>query len=128
VRLLLDTHTILWSANDPSMLGPLAVAALSEPTNDLLISAATIWEVSIKVGQGKLTLSMPFRRWMETAIEDLDLGILPITVEYADRQSILPLHHKDPFDRLMIARSWVAGIPIVSVDATFDLYGVSRIW
>ncbi len=65
---------------------------------------------------------------MEQAITDLKLSILPVTVEYAERQSTLPLHHKDPFDRLMIAQVLVEGIPIVSVDLAFDPYGVTRIW
>jgi PIN domain nuclease of toxin-antitoxin system len=128
VRLILDTHTLLWSADDPSKLGASAVIALNDPANDLVISAATIWEMSIKVGQGKLSLSMPFRTWMERAITVLDLDILPITIGYADRQASLPPHHKDPFDRLIIAQSLESSIPVVSVDAAFDSYGVTRIW
>ena len=65
---------------------------------------------------------------METAITDLKLEILPITVAYAERQSTLPSHHKDPFDRLMIAQALVEGIPLVSADAAFDPYGITRIW
>jgi PIN domain nuclease of toxin-antitoxin system len=104
------------------------LAAIQDPANDRVISAALIWELSIKVGQGKLGLSLPYRQWMDKAIADLRLSILPITVEYAERQSTLPLHHKDPFDRLMIAQALVEGIPIVSVDPVFDPYGVTRIW
>ena len=65
---------------------------------------------------------------MATAITDLKLNILPITVEYAERQSTLPAHHKDPFDRLLIAQALVDGIPIVSADAAFDACGVRRLW
>jgi PIN domain nuclease of toxin-antitoxin system len=128
VRLLLDTHTLLWSADDPSKLSPAADAALKDPANDLLLSAATVWELAIKVGLGKLTLSMPYRKWMETAIADLHLSILPVTVEYAERLSVLPPHHNDPFDRLTVAEALVAGIPVVGTDAAFDAYGVTRIW
>jgi PIN domain nuclease of toxin-antitoxin system len=71
---------------------------------------------------------MPYRQWMETAITDLKLIILPVTVEYAGRQSLLPPLHKDPFDRLLIAQSLVDAIPIISADAAFDAYGVTRIW
>jgi PIN domain nuclease of toxin-antitoxin system len=127
VRLLLDTHTLLWSVEEPVKLSPTALVAIQAPLNDLLLSAATIWELAIKVGQGKLALSLPYRQWMERAIADLKLTILPVTVEYADRQSTLPLHHKDPFDRLMIAQALVERIPIVSVDVAFP-YGVTRIW
>ena len=65
---------------------------------------------------------------METAITDLKLNILPITVEYAERQSTLPPHHKNPFDRLLIAQALVDGLPIVSMDVAFDVYGVTRVW
>jgi PIN domain nuclease of toxin-antitoxin system len=126
--LLLDTHTLFWAVDDPSRISATALAALADPANDRLLSAATIWELAIKVGQGKIGLSMPYRPWMEKAITDLKLTILPVTVEYADRQVTLPPHHKDPFDRLMIAQALVEGIPVVGADAAFDPYGVSRIW
>jgi PIN domain nuclease of toxin-antitoxin system len=104
------------------------MATLVDPSSVRLLSAATIWELAIKVGQGKLGLSMPYRLWMDKAGADLKLIILPITVEYADRQATLPPHHKDPFDRLMVAQALVEGIPIVSVDAALDPYGITRIW
>jgi PIN domain nuclease of toxin-antitoxin system len=128
VRLLLDTHTVFWSADDPSKVSAAAMTLIQDPANDRLLSAATIWELAIKVGLGKILLSLPYRQWMEKAIIDLKLNILPVTVEYAERQSILPPHHKDPFDRLLIAQAQVEGIPIVSVDAVLDPYGVTRIW
>jgi len=128
VRLLLDTHTLFRSADDPSKVSAAAMAAMADPANDRLLSAATVWELAIKVGQGKIRLSMPYRVWMDTAIADLKLTILPITVGYAERQSTLPPHHKDPFDRLMIAQALVERILIVSVDVAFDPYGVTRIW
>jgi PIN domain nuclease of toxin-antitoxin system len=125
---LIDTHTLVWSVDDPGHVSAAAMAALQPPTNDVLLSAATIWELAIKVGLGRISLSLPYRQWMEKAITDLKLIILPVTVEYAERQSLLPPHHKDPFDRLMIAQALVDGIPIVSVDGAFDPYGVTRIW
>ena len=128
MRLLLDTHSLIWSIDEPSRVSATAMAAMANPANDRLLSAATIWELSIKVGLGKIVLSLPYRQWMDKAIADLKLTVLPVTVEYADRQSTLPPHHKDPFDRLMIAQALVEGIPIVSVDAAFDPYGVTRIW
>jgi PIN domain nuclease of toxin-antitoxin system len=126
--MLVDTHTLFWSVDDPSKLSAVAMRALQDPSNNRLLSAATIWELAIKLGQGKITLSMPYRKWMEKAIADLALDILPVTVDYADKQSSLPPHHKDPFDRLMIAQALVDGVPIVSIDAAFDAYGVTRIW
>ncbi len=128
MRLLLDTHTLFWAVDVPSRISATAMAAMADPANDRLLSAATIWEVAIKVGQGKFGLAMPYRLWMDKAIFDLKLTILPVTVAYADRQSTLPPHHKDPFDRLLIAQALVESIPIVSMDVAFDHYGVTRIW
>lgn len=128
MKLLLDTHTLLWSADDPSKLSPAAFAVLQDAANDLLVSAATLWELAIKVGQRKLQLSMPYRTWMETAIADLRLSILPISVEHGERLTSLPPHHKDPFDRLIVAQALAEGLFIVGVDTVFDHYGVTRIW
>jgi len=93
VRLLLDSHTLIWSVEQPAKLGPTAVSALQDPGNALLLGAGTIWEIAIKVGLKKLTLSLPYRAWIEKAIADLGLSILPITVKYADAQAVLPNHH-----------------------------------
>jgi PIN domain nuclease of toxin-antitoxin system len=128
MRLLLDTHTLFWSVDDTSKVSALAMAAMLDPTNDRLLSASTIWELAIKTGLGKITLSMPYRLWMETAITDLKLTILPVTVAYAERQASLPPLHNDPFDRLIIAQALVDGISVISVDVAFDPYGVTRIW
>ncbi|HTU19138.1 MAG TPA: type II toxin-antitoxin system VapC family toxin [Gemmataceae bacterium] len=128
MKILIDTHTLFWSVDDPAKVSAVAMAAIQPLTNDVLLSAASIWELAIKVGLGKMSLSLPYRQWMEKAITDLKLMVLPVTVEYADRQSLLPPHHKDPFDRLMIAQALVERIPIASADAVFDPYGVTRIW
>jgi PIN domain nuclease of toxin-antitoxin system len=128
VRLLIDTHTLIWAVDDPAKLSVAATTALQDPANDLLLSAATIWELAIKIGQGKLILSLPYRQWMDKAIADLKLILLPITVEYAEWQASLPNHHKDPFDRLIIAQALVEGVSVVCADTTFDPYGITRVW
>jgi len=128
MRHLIDSQSLIWYVDQDQLLSPAAHAATSDRTNDLLLSAATVWEVGIKVGLGKLTLSQPYRQWMNQAIADLGLTILPITVEYADVQGGLPRHHGDPFDRLIVARAIVEGIPIISSDPQLDAYGVTRIW
>src|SRR5207244_4915053 len=110
------------------LLSAASHAAITDANNDLLLSAAAVWEVAIKVASQKLSLSMPYREWMNKAIADLGLSVLPITVDYADVQAGLPHHHRDPFDRLMIAQATVEKIPIISADAMFERYGVSRIW
>jgi PIN domain nuclease of toxin-antitoxin system len=128
MRLLIDAHALLWAVDDPAQLSSPATTALQDPANQLLIGAGTIWEISIKVGLGKLTLSLPFRQWMDRVVVDLGLSVLPITAEYADRQSTLPHHHRDPFDRLLIAQSLTDSIPVVTADSVFDSYGIVRIW
>lgn len=128
MRLLLDSHALIYAVDAPARLSASAKTALQDPANELLLSAATIWEISIKVGLKKLTLSVPFRPWMNQAIVDLGLTLLPITVDYADSQANLPDHHRDPFDRLLIAQATVEAISIVSADSIFDQYNVKRLW
>lgn len=128
MRVLLDSHAVIWAVDDPSRLGKVAVELLEDLESELLISAATVWELSIKFGLGRLELSSPFNVWMTSAILDLELEVLPITIDYAHVQSGLPNHHRDPFDRLIIAQSIVEEISIVSSDSAFDAYGVNRVW
>lgn len=128
MKLLVDAHTLIWAVDDPSKLGPQAVTALQDPANDLLLSAATIWEIAIKVGLKKLSLSMPYRQWVTKAMADLGMTVLPITVEYADMHAGLPNHHRDPFDRMLVAQSQVENIHLVSADPVFDPYGINRLW
>jgi PIN domain nuclease of toxin-antitoxin system len=128
VRLLLDSHALIWALADPAKLSPAADVALRDPANELLLSAASVWEIAIKVGLGKLNLTLPFRDWMNRAIADLGLSLLPITVEYADVQASLPDHHRDPFDRLLIAQALTEAVPVVCTDPVFDRYGVTRLW
>jgi PIN domain nuclease of toxin-antitoxin system len=128
VRLLLDSQAVIYAVDAPGRLSAAAKTAIEDPANDLFLSAATIWEISIKVGLKKLTLSLPIRAWMNQAIVDLGLTLLPITVDYADSQAYLPDHHRDPFDRLLIAQAMVDGISIVSADPMFDKYNVNRLW
>ena len=128
MRLLLDSHALIWYVDQDHLLSPAAHAAITDPSNDLLLSAVSIWEVSIKVGLGKLLLSLPFRQWMSQAMADLGVAVLPITVEYADVQAGLPYHHRDPFDRLLVAQAQVETLSLVSNDRVFDQYGISRLW
>ncbi len=128
MRYLLDAHTLLWSQDDTNRLSAMATATLSDPVHDRLVSIATIWEIGIKVAIGKLPLSKPFRAWIDTAIADLAASVLPITLDHLERQSQLEFHHRDPFDRLLIAQALVEDIPIISSDTQFDVYGVMRLW
>ena len=128
MKLLVDSQSLIWYVDQDQMLSPAAHRGMTDPANDLLLSAASVWEIGIKVGLNKLTLSLPYRAWMERAISDLGLIILPITVEATDMQASLPWHHRDPFDRLIIAQSLVGNMAIVSSDQIFDQYGIKRLW
>lgn len=128
MRLLLDSHAVIWYVDQDHLLSPDAHRAISEPSNDLLLSAATVWEIAIKVGRSKLSLSMPYDQWMNRAIADLGLTLLPITVDYANQQAGLPDIHRDPFDRLIAAQAKSENIQVISADAIFDRYGVIRVW
>jgi PIN domain nuclease of toxin-antitoxin system len=128
VRLLLDAHTLIWAVEDPSRIGRKAFEFLRDRENELLLSVGTIWEIAIKTGSGKLALSLPFRAWMEQGIRDLEAKLLPITLEHADIQASLPQHHKDPFDRLLVAQAQVEGAQVVSADKILDQYGIERLW
>ena len=128
MRHLVDAHSLIWALDDPRKLGVRAIAVLEDPANELIVSVGTIWELSIKGGLGKLSLSLPYRTWMEKALIDLALVVSPITLEVAERQMVLPFHHRDPFDRLLVAQCLVEAISIVSADSVFEQYGVGRIW
>ena len=128
MKLLLDSHALIWAADEPEKLSARALGLINDPAHDRPISAATIWEIAIKFGLGKLPLSLPYRQWMDRAMADLVLVVLPITLDHAERQAILPWHHRDPFDRLLVAQAQIEGVPLVSADETLDPYGISRIW
>jgi PIN domain nuclease of toxin-antitoxin system len=90
VKLLLEAHALIWAVDDPLKLGAQGATELNDLSNDLLVSAGTIWEIWIKVGLGKLALSLPFGQWMKISIADLGAAILPIQIEHADAQTQLP--------------------------------------
>jgi PIN domain nuclease of toxin-antitoxin system len=128
VRVLLDTHPLLWFVLDDDRLSALARSAIIDRSNDLLISPASYWEIAIKVRLGKYTLDEDFAGFWEREIVDNHWTILPITVKHASVVATLPLHHRDPFDRLLIAQAMSEEIPIVSGDRVFDRYDVTRVW
>ena len=128
MRLLVDAHSLIWWMDQDHLLSRSAYDAIADRQNDLIVSHATIWEISIKVGIGKLTLSQPFRPWIDSTLANLRAAMLPISIEAADVQSSLPHHHNDPFDRMLIAQTLVESVPIVRRDAVFDHYATQRIW
>jgi PIN domain nuclease of toxin-antitoxin system len=128
VRLLLDTHTLLWFLEDDPALSAAARVAIEDPTNDKLVSMATCWEMAIKAGLKKLRLVEPVAVFLGRELPANGFTLLDISLAHATAVETLPQHHKDPFDRLLIVQAPIEGIPIVSVDVAFDPYGVTRIW
>lgn len=128
MRLLIDSHTFLWFVLKDLQLSRAADALITDPANDILVSPATYWEIAIKVGKKKLDLMASYDDFMKRGIEGNDFEILPIETRHTSLLTTMPMHHKDPFDRLIISQALVEQIPVVSVDADFDSYGVTRLW
>lgn len=131
MNLLLDSHTLLWLMDDNSSLSATAVDLITTPANVLYLSMASVWEIAIKCGLGKLVLSVPYATFLETAIVGYGLIVLPITLddcfEY-ERLEFPDKLHRDPFDRMIVVHSMRESLAIVGVDASFDAYGVKRLW
>lgn len=128
MRLLLDTHAFLWFVLNDAQLSVPARTAISDPANDVLVSPATYWEIAIKVSTGKYTLASPYQDFIQHNLDANDFEILPIDVRHTARVAAMPFHHKDPFDRLLIAQALAEDISLVSNEALFDAYGVRRLW
>lgn len=127
-NLLLDTHTMLWFFWDDLRLTKDAKALIEDASNRKLISIASCWEIAIKVGLGKLDLGESSRSFLPREIARNNFESLPITLDHATMVEGLAAHHRDPFDRLLIAQAMIEGLSLVSADTVFDQYGVSRLW
>jgi PIN domain nuclease of toxin-antitoxin system len=128
MRLLLDTHAFLWFVLNDPQLSATAGRLISDPANDVLISPASYWEIAIKVALRKLDLHAPYDDFMQRAIVGNDFEILPIEPRHTSLLTTLPFHHRDPFDRLIVAQAIVENIPLISVDAVLDQYPITRLW
>jgi PIN domain nuclease of toxin-antitoxin system len=127
MRYLLDTHALLWWLSTPELLPPSLRDLLDDRSNELLLSIVTPWELAIKSNTGKLDAGQILRD-IESGQLKGDVEILLAQVSHVIRAGMLPLHHRDPFDRLLTAQALELAIPIVSRDRIFDRYGVQRIW
>jgi len=128
LKLLLDTHAFLWFVLDDAKLKPAARGLISDPLNRVLLSPASYWEIAIKVSLGKYRLPGDFGSFMDAEIARNNFEILPITLAHASIVATLPLHHGDPFDRMLIAQAIADDLPIASADVSFDAYPVTRYW
>lgn len=127
MRVLVDTQALFWWYGESAKLSKRASSTISDSDNTVLISAATAWELSIKSALGKLQ-ALQLVLEFSTYIEEEGFLELPIETSHAIRAGLLPNHHKDPFDRLLVAQAQELSIPILSSDNRLDDYGVLRIW
>ena len=128
MRILVDTHALLWAVTNDNRLSERAAETLASPRTDVYVSAATAWEIVTKVRLGKLSGADQFVRSFHVHIERLGFHTLDMTVKHSLHAGSLSGPHKDPFDRMLIAQSLSEALPIVSNEKIFDHYGVTRIW
>lgn len=127
MRLLLDTHALLWwVANHPN-LSAAADQALNSPTNEVFVSAASAWEVTTKARLGKLVAG-PLAHDFVGEVRRQGFHPLPITLDHGQRAGNLPGPHRDPFDRMLIAQAQTENLVLLSNEELFDAYGVQRLW
>jgi PIN domain nuclease of toxin-antitoxin system len=128
LRVLLDTHSWLWMVGESGRLADSSRGLLRDPSNDLFLSAASAWEMAIKYAAGKLRLPQPPAALITQWMAEVRMGALPILHAHALRAGELPLHHRDPFDRLLIAQAQIEGLTVLTADRVFAKYDVPVHW
>ncbi len=128
MKLLLDTQSWLWWFAQPDRLNAAAIAALSDETNELWLSVASVWEMGIKVALGKLPLPEPLDSYLPSRMAQLGVRSLNIRTTHALQSASLPLHHRDPFNRMLIAQAQVEQMTVATSDSQLKLYEVPLLW
>jgi len=128
VRFLVDTHAFLWAVLSPEKLTERVRSVFTDREAELLVSIATPWEMAIKAGIGELENGAEILDDFENRVTASGYRILETSIQRTIRSGYLPRHHKDPFDKLLIAQALDLNVPILSRDEIFDLYGVQRVW
>src|ERR1044071_1973704 len=128
MKLLLDTHTFLWFIMGNPNLSANARALIEDLANEKFVSVASVWEIAIKISIGKLALSAQFGTLIPQQLSVNGFELLNLEVRHAATLINLPFHHRDPFDRLLIAQAIVEQMQIVSTDSFFDVYQIQRLW
>ena len=127
MRILLDTHIFIWMATEPERLSLRLAASIIDRQNSLFLSLASIWEIQIKVALGKLDLKGDLATIVDIQIEQNSIQLLPIDLKHIYALSNLPPHHRDPFDRLLIAQSQIEKMTLATVDSAFDRYEIDSL-
>lgn len=128
MRLLLDTHAFLWFVAGDTTISSGARALIEDEANDKFVSIASLWEIAVKTSIGKLPLAKPFEQFIPEQLTRNGFQILGLTVEHAATVATLPLYHRDPFDRMLVAQSLAENLPLLSSDETLDAYRIQRLW
>lgn len=128
MRLLLDTHVFLWWVEDAPELSGKARKGLADPAHEVFLSLASCWEMAIKLSLGKLKVARPLERFIPEQLTANGFRQLNIELRHVVRVAHLPFHHRDPFDRLLVAQALEEGVTLVSADPVFKTYGVRRLW
>lgn len=127
MKVLLDSHAVFWWFGDPTRLSEQALEVIANSENTILISAVVAWELATKTNLGKLDAASLLSDFTRT-LEYEGFFELPISVDQAKRAGLLPLHHRDPFDRMLVAQAQAEGMDLLSNDAALDSYDIRRIW
>lgn len=128
MKIVLDTHTFLWFIDGNQKLSANARTLIEDMNNERLLSIASVWEMAIKYSIGRLQFAQPFQAFMSHQLTKNSIQLLDINFDHTTIVASLPFHHKDPFDRMIIAQSIVEQVPIISIDTIFDAYGATRLW
>lgn len=127
-RLLLDTHAFLWFVSDDARLPAPPREAILEPENSRFLSVASVWEMAIKMSLGKLRLDVTLDELVESEAIGNGISLLPLEPRHAISVAALPVHHRDPFDRILVCQARAEGLIVVSGDTALDAYHVVRLW
>lgn len=125
---LLDTHALLWWLDGDKRLTRKTRALMGSEANEILVSAASVWEITTKARIGKLPGALEVAASVPACVVSQGFVVLPISLEHAQVAGTLPGPHRDPFDRMLIAQAQAERVPIISIDTAFDGYGVTRVW
>lgn len=128
MQLLIDTHAFLWFISGDPRCSTVARDSIASPQNQIYLSVASLWEISIKLSLRKLTLSMPFDQLIKNQLLLNSIDILQIDIPDLEILTNLPFHHRDPFERMLIAQAQSRSMPLVSADQAFDKYEIQRLW
>jgi PIN domain nuclease of toxin-antitoxin system len=128
MRVLIDTHIFIWYIQNSERLPSSIATYINDGRNDILLSIASVWEMAIKQSTGKLNLGLPYASFIAEQMRLNSIELLSLRLDHLEVVTTMPFHHRDPFDRILIAQAMLEDIGIVSADSIFSSYPVQRIW